>query len=124
LHRPHPKVDDIKGLSRLVTLPDWQGLGLAFVLTDALASCYKSIGYRFHTYPAHPALIRAFDRSDKWSMIKRPGNYQGIQSGRKKGYDTTGLSKSCRPCAVFEYAGEPYSDKQSALRLIKGGETQ
>jgi hypothetical protein len=25
LHRPHPKVDDIKGVSRLVTLPDYQG---------------------------------------------------------------------------------------------------
>jgi hypothetical protein len=27
LHRPHAKVDDVKGLSRLVTLPDYQGMG-------------------------------------------------------------------------------------------------
>jgi GNAT superfamily N-acetyltransferase len=75
LHRPHPRVRDIWGLSRLVTLPDWQGLGLAFVLTDRLAAAYKAAGRRFHTYPAHPALIHAFDRSPVWAMTKKPGQY-------------------------------------------------
>jgi hypothetical protein len=46
-----------------VTLPDWQGLGLAFVLSDALGAAYKRSGMRFHTYPAHPALIHGYDRS-------------------------------------------------------------
>src|ERR1035438_4564224 len=32
LHRPHAKAKNIKGLSRLVTLPDWQGIGLAIML--------------------------------------------------------------------------------------------
>ena len=72
LHRPHAKVRDIKGVSRLVTLPDWQGLGLAFVLVDALGAAYKALGLRLHTYPAHPALIRSFDKSGKWAMKKRP----------------------------------------------------
>lgn len=73
LRRPHPKVRDIMGVSRLVTLPDWQGLGLAFVLADTLGAAYKAVGERLHTYPAHPALIHGFDRSPVWVLKQRPG---------------------------------------------------
>lgn len=60
LHRPHPTAKrPVKGVSRLVTLPDWQGLGLAFVLVDRIAAMYYSLGFDVHTYPAHPALIRS-----------------------------------------------------------------
>ena len=75
LHRPHPKAEDIKGVSRLVTLPDYQGLGLAMILVDWLGAAYRAAGLRLHTYPAHPALVRSFDRSPNWVMRKRPGTY-------------------------------------------------
>ncbi len=88
LRRPHPKVNDIMGVSRLVTLPDWQGLGLAFVLADTLGAAYKAVGERLHTYPAHPALIHAFDRSPVWALKQRPG-FQGTATenpgGAKRG---------------------------------------
>lgn len=123
LHRPHPKVKDIKGLSRLVTLPDWQGLGLAMVLSDTLGAAYKAVGLRMHTYPAHPALIRAFDNSKCWSMIKRPGVFSPIQG--KTSTLTADNDKNKiggRPCAVFVYAGEPMADKNAAMRLLGGKE--
>jgi energy-coupling factor transporter ATP-binding protein EcfA2 len=135
LHRPHPKVNNIKGLSRIVTLPDWQGLGLAFVLTDALAASYKVIGQRFRTYPAHPALIRSFDRSPMYSLIQKPG-YGGSKgavgtgdmtkrSGNSKGIvhgPNAKLVKAwrhgSRPCAVFEYVGPALADRDAARRLL------
>lgn len=98
IHRVHPKVRDIRGVSRLVTLPDYQGLGLAFVLVDTLGSAYKAKGYRFRTYPAHPALVRSFDRSSAWKMIQKPG-LQGKNRAKTK------IATGGRPCAVFEYAG-------------------
>lgn len=88
LRRPHPKAKDIMGVSRLVTLPDWQGLGLAFVLVDTVGGAYKAVGERLHTYPAHPALIHGFDRSGQWALKQRPGYGGGGQQnggGRKKG---------------------------------------
>lgn len=115
LHRPHPKVRDIYGLSRLVTLPDFQGLGLAFVLCDALAAAYKSLGYRYHTYPAHPALIRAFDRSPNYALKKVPGMY--IENRSKTGTVSPSLS---RPCAVFQYVGASMSDAKAARALLDG----
>lgn len=119
-HRPHPKVDDIMGCSRLVTLPDYQGLGLAFVLIDTVSAAYKALGKRVHTYPAHPAFIRSFDRSDKWKLKVRPGGapIMGQSSGLRKKLkpkqsEESGLRhrqankwiQGSRPNAVFEYVG-------------------
>tara|TARA_R110002020_G_scaffold6340_1_gene26685 strand:+ start:667 stop:1704 length:1038 start_codon:yes stop_codon:yes gene_type:complete len=112
LHRPHPRVRDIQGVSRVVTLPDYQGLGLAFVLMATVGAAYKAIGKRLHTYPAHPSLIRAFGRSSDWIMIKRPGGF----SPRRGSSSTVGGFGS-RPCAVFRYVGEGMNSKEARALL-------
>jgi GNAT superfamily N-acetyltransferase len=113
LHRPNAKVRDIKGVSRLVTLPDWQGLGLAFVLVDFLGQVYKACGLRLHTYPAHPALIRGFDKSKQWAMTKRPGKIHTPNSGL-----AVLRSFGDRPCAVFEYCGPKCDNKALSERFV------
>jgi ABC-type lipoprotein export system ATPase subunit/GNAT superfamily N-acetyltransferase len=96
----------IWGVSRTVTLPDWQGLGLSFVLIEAVASDYAALGLRLRHYPAHPALVRACDRSKHWALIKRPGTYRDGLS-KKSGLSGT---MGGRPCAVFEYVGPAATD--------------
>lgn len=110
LYRPHARVDNIYGLSRLVTLPDFQGLGLAFALTDTLASAFKGLGQRFHTYPAHPALIRSFDQSRKWKLEKPPGQWSSKATAK-------GFSKGGRPCAVFQWAGDAMNSNDAFALL-------
>lgn len=118
VHRPHPKARNVKGLSRIVTLPDWQGLGLAFVLMDTIASAYKTRGYRFRSYPAHPSLIRSFDASPNWSMQSKPGGHMNSLGGKR----TAQLrgSQGGRPNAVFQWAGDALSedDAQAVLGNI------
>lgn len=120
LHRPHSKVDDIKGVSRLVTLPDYQGLGLAMILVDKLGAAHKTRGKRLHTYPAHPSLVRSFDHSICWTMQKKPGTFG--QSMRTSKTTTLGDKSSFggRPCAVFEYCGPAMPDVDQADMLIAG----
>lgn len=101
LHRPHPSARNVKGVSRVVTLPDWQGLGLAFALIDALGASYKANGWRLRNYPAHPAFIRAHDRSSKWMLTKRPGMF----STRTGGAGSNVGQHGGRHSAVFEYIG-------------------
>jgi len=113
LHRPHPTVRDIMGISRLVTLPDWQGLGLAMALCDKLGAAYKTAGKRLHMYPAHPSLIRSFDLSKNWLLTKRPGTYAAACSESSTG----ALGKNQRPCAVFCYVGEAMPKRESYLLL-------
>jgi ABC-type iron transport system FetAB ATPase subunit len=111
------------GVSRLVTLPDYQGLGLAFVLVDALGSLYKIIDKRFRTYPAHPGLIKGFAKSQNWKMIKKPGVIC-ITSKQSKTSKCVGDSKGWggRPNATFEYVGPSFSNKEQAFNIIKGVE--
>lgn len=115
LHRPHAIVDDIEGISRTVTLPDWQGLGLAMVLTDYLGAAYKAIGKRLHGYPSHPSLIRSRDNSPNWSLIKKPGSF----STRSNPTVKIGLFGG-RACAVFGYVGPPFPNKLEAQAFLDG----
>lgn len=126
LHRPHPRVMDIKGVSRLVTLPDYQGLGLAMILADTLGGAYKAQGNRLHTYPAHPSLVRSFDRSPRWVMQKKPGVFSpnlGEKSTLSRGNRTAKNGRrwefGARPCAVFMYSGDAMAVDE-ATSLIAG----
>lgn len=98
ISRGREKGKSIRMVSRLVTLPDWQGIGLAMVLCDKIAAEYKAAGKRLRTYPAHPSLVRSFNRSPNWKLIKKPGLFS------KKG---SSLDFGGRPCAVFEFKGPP-----------------
>jgi ABC-type Mn2+/Zn2+ transport system ATPase subunit len=114
LFRPHPSAKNIYGMSRLVTLPDFQGLGLAFALADRVAGAHKAFGLRYHAYPAHPGLIRSFDRSPAWAMTKAPG--MTSTNNRASGGVQVG-SFGGRPCAVFEYCG-PALPIDQAERIV------
>lgn len=123
LFRPHARVNDIWGCSRLVTLPDWQGLGLAMILIDRLGAAYRAIGRRLHTYPAHPSLIRSFDKSPNWKLEKRPGTYSTptrSQLDIRTGKSTIPGKMGGRPCAVFSYCGAIVEDRDAAKQLIEG----
>jgi ABC-type lipoprotein export system ATPase subunit len=116
LHRLHPKVHDIWGISRIVTLPDFQGLGLAMLLADELGSAYVTLGRRFRNYPAHPSFVRAHDRSSRWRLMKQPGVFSAVNSKTSSVEGRLGG----RPCAVFEYAGGARMSREDARRLIDG----
>lgn len=113
LYRPHAKVRNIWGCSRLVTLPDFQGLGLAFVLIDHIAAMFAADGKRVRTYPAHPSLIRGFDRSKSWRLAKRPGHYSAAA-----GKSSTVAGFGGRPCAVFEYSGPVSGDAALSRQMV------
>lgn len=110
---PHASKDahNIRRVSRMVTLPDFQGLGLAFALLDRVGALYARLGYRVRCYPAHPSFIRSF-RAPTWKLMKRPGRFSNA-----RGASSTLVASSQRPCAVFEFSGEPHADRITALLM-------
>lgn len=114
LYRPHPRVRDIYGVSRVVTLPDYQGIGLAFSLIDAVASAYKALGKRVHNYPNHPAYVRSYQRSGRWMQIKDSGSFSP-----RAGTSSTVGGFGGRKCAVFMYIG-PAMNLEMAKQLVEG----
>jgi GNAT superfamily N-acetyltransferase len=112
----------IWGVSRVVTLPDYQGLGLAFVLIETLGAAYRGIGCHFHSYPAHPSFAHSHDRSANWQMRKRPGVFSTTPTkasswmvGRKPESRIGG-----RPCAVFRYVGPAMPEAQARVLIGTG----
>ena len=117
LNMPGTKAaQDIMKISRGVTLPDWQGLGLAFVMNSTLAKAYKAVGKRLRLYPNHPPLIRSIQRMPDWRQAKKSG-YQ--QKQKKGGLFAKFPNRVSRPCAVFEWCGD-IMDKETAKRLLNG----
>jgi len=101
----------IAGVSRVVTLPDWQGLGLAFILLEKLGAAYAGVGRRFRNYPAHPAFIRSHQRSGLWTQVKRSGDFS-VRNHR--------TAWGGRPCAIFEYIGSAI-ERDAAEALLAAG---
>lgn len=112
LHRPHARVNDVSGISRIVVLPDWQGIGLSFVLKNTVGAALSALGRRFHHYPAHPPYIRALMKSKDWKLVKKPGEFSPA-----RGTSSTVGGFGGRPCAVFRYIG-PRMDVSDAEQLV------
>jgi len=118
---PHatPKADMWRG-TRIVTLPDYQGMGLAMFLSGKIAAALKGIGKRFRAYPSFPNMIRSHDRSPQWALVRKPGlfKYQGHVPTAKTMHNKA-IRKSCvsipegRACAIFEYCGESMPTEQA-----------
>jgi len=110
LHRPSI-TGGWKAVSRVVTLPDWQGLGLAFALIDTIGSAYTSLGWKFRNYPAHPSFIKSHKKAKVW---KNCG-----QSKPSKGCKVVSVGKAIRYPFVFEYRGTKMNKEQA--KLFVGG---
>lgn len=121
LHRPNSSDGEINvwGLSRTVTLPDYQGLGLFFVLNETLASAFSAVGKKFNIYPVHPPFVHNVAQSNNWKMLKKPAYQAGSQSIAKNQSNNgaTGKGFGKRPCAIFEYVG-PKMDRKEAEKLL------
>lgn len=68
IHQPHPTNTKIKRVSRLVILPDYQGIGLGTKFLNAIANLYTNKGYDFSIITSAKNLISALRKSDKWCM--------------------------------------------------------
>lgn len=110
LYKPHPQRRNLIGVSRVVTLPDFQGLGLAFALLDTLGSMLRALGWSFRNYPAHPSFARAHARSARWKLHQRPEK-------RRCPGRTAKFKQGARACYSFEYVGPPHTDRSLAVAV-------
>jgi GNAT superfamily N-acetyltransferase len=60
----------MKRCSRLVILPDYQGIGLGTKFLNVIAEYYKKQGFDFSIVTSAKNMIYALRKSDKWVMIR------------------------------------------------------
>ena len=70
LHQPHGINKKIKRCSRLVILPDYQGIGLGRKFLESIAKLYISQGYDFTITTTAKNLINALRKSNDWCMMR------------------------------------------------------
>jgi ABC-type lipoprotein export system ATPase subunit len=88
----------IWGMTRGVTLPDWQGIGLMYHFMNHIGAAMKKAGKRVAVYPAHPIWIESISKNKLWKMTRKPCQYKAQSKGSVK-------FNGDRPCAVFEFCG-------------------
>ena len=102
--------------SRIVILPEYQGLGLGGRISEFTASIYKNSGYRYFTKTVHPSLGEYRNRmGDKWKGTSKNGKSPESQNGM-------GAMKSwnvlVRTSYCHEYIGESISGYEELLLPI------
>jgi GNAT superfamily N-acetyltransferase len=68
---PHAKVRDIAKVARIVTMPDWQGLGIAARLLEFLGGYYTARRNRVRITTLHPGLLGYLRASPQWRYTGR-----------------------------------------------------
>ena len=56
-------------ISRIVTLPDFQGIGVGMKLAETVAELHRDEGHRVNVTASHPALIAHCRRSSRWRAV-------------------------------------------------------
>jgi GNAT superfamily N-acetyltransferase len=94
---------DHRRFTRIVTLPDYQGMGIGMKVVEAVASLHRAEGLRINVTSSHPALIRHCRHSPQWKAVnvKKTGSSARNRT-RFKGY----RGSSGRSVVSFEYVGE------------------
>jgi ABC-type dipeptide/oligopeptide/nickel transport system ATPase subunit len=89
-------------VSRLVTLPDYQGVGIGSAVLDAVCELAAQKGKRITIRTGHPAMIRRLCRSPRWRRrrIKRAG----LGKNTHRAYAAS--QAAARAVVSFEYAQE------------------
>lgn len=89
--------------TRIVTLPDYQGMGIGMKVVAAVAALHREEGLRINVTSSHPALIRHCKHSRLWKAVNvRKAGASSRGTTRFKSY----RNASGRAVVSFEYVGE------------------
>lgn len=66
LHQPTRNKADLKRVSRLVVLPDYQGIGIGRAFLDCIADYYIQEGHEFEIKTSAKNLVSSLRKSPEW----------------------------------------------------------
>lgn len=101
--------------SRIVVLPDYQGLSLGSKISEFTASIYKNSEYRYFTKTVHPALGKYREDSKSWKATSK-NLLDPNKLGKNKQFSTWDVRNVVAYC--HEYIGESLSGYEELLLPI------
>jgi len=105
--------------TRIVTLPDYQGIGIGMRSAEAVAALHRAEGKRINVTSSHPALIRHCQHSPLWKTIsvKKSGGSRQKSKMFPAYRDAAG-----RSVVSFEYLGKQDSAVAKVVRTTFASE--
>lgn len=88
--------------TRIVTLPDYQGIGIGMRAVAAVAELHRAEGLRINVTSSHPALIRHCRHSPQWKTV----NVRKTGGRRANARFPAYRNAAGRAVVSFEYVGE------------------
>lgn len=87
-------------ISRIVTLPDYQGIGIGMAVAEAVADVHRRQGHRLSITASHPSVIAHCRRSPRWRAVavKKTGGRNA------KGFIDNYRGSAGRAVVSFEYS--------------------
>lgn len=104
LHQPHFSDPKLKRVSRLVVLPDYQGIGIGYKFLCAVAKTYAKEGYTFSIVTSAKNLIMKLSKSQEWHMYRLSAYAQSTSSKARIDRGRTSTRTNCKT-AAFRYRG-------------------
>lgn len=94
--------------SRIVVLPDYQGIGIGTRLSACIAQMYVDQGKRYRSTSGHPGFIAHRNKSKAWKLVEQRSH--GFASERGKSMANSPLhykikTSAGRGVCTFEYVG-------------------
>lgn len=98
LHQPHARWKNLKRISRLVILPDYQGIGLGCKFLNLLGDYYAKQNCQLSIVTSAKNLVCKLSRSEKWRMIRLSANKCGKgEIDRNRG----SIRSKCKTASFF-----------------------
>ena len=88
-------------VSRIVTLPDYQGIGIGMAVLETVAQLHREEGHRVNCTASHPAVIAHWRRSPRWKAVSVRKTGSASARGFIRGYRGSGG----RAVVSAEYVG-------------------
>lgn len=100
LHQPHGYNKKIKRVSRLVILPDYQGIGLGYKFLCEIAKIYHSQGYDVSIVTSAKNFIYKLNQSRKW-QIRRLSTNKCSSNKSSIDYKRKSMRSKCKTASFF-----------------------
>jgi energy-coupling factor transporter ATP-binding protein EcfA2 len=79
---PHQILGSVWRCHRIVTLPDFQGVGIGNAVGEKIADHYsRTTGRNYYISTSHPALIAAYSHRPCWAITRRPSRVAAAGKG-------------------------------------------
>jgi GNAT superfamily N-acetyltransferase len=92
-----------KRVTRIVTLPDFQGLGIGTRLLERVCEHYHARGIRMGITATHPGVVNYCRESARWQFVRLRKTGHGT---RQRVGERPIRSSAGRSVASFEYIGD------------------